>query len=112
MLIPDFANQPYIAEVLRTSDPNPDTIPSKIEHVIDGHWSQDSSEEINGSKVRIYHGFIPSPVPYHRTIRNISNGKRVTQVTRTKSIRNRDHYLYDLLVAQRDRHIIVAVPFH
>lgn len=112
MLRPDFCNQPYIAEVLRTSGAGA-AAPAALERLIEGRWNEDRLPDADGDEIMIHHGLVASQVPYHRASRTItSEGGVEVQIPRTKVIRSREHYLYDLLVVQRGRHFIVAVPFH
>lgn len=112
MLRTDFSNQPYIAEVLQTSSVGADRAPTAIEQLIDGRWNE-SRLDTDAGEITIYHGLVVSPTPFHRTRRTIldEKGKEI-EIPRTKLIRKRDHYLYDLLVLRRRNHLILAVPFH
>lgn len=113
MIRTDFFNQPYIAELLRTQVGSAERAPSAIEEVIHGKWDSDILVDPNGSETTIYHGFIASPYAYHRATRNISSaGGAAIQIPRIKTIRRRDHYLYDILLLRKDEHLVVAVPFH
>jgi hypothetical protein len=112
MIRPDFADQPYIAEVLRTSANSSGAL-SALERLVEGKWNQEVIQDPAENQITVLHGFVASASPYHRTTRTITTPKGETvQVPRQKVIRRRDHYLYDLLVVQRGRHVVVAVPFH
>jgi hypothetical protein len=105
MIRPDFSNQPYVAEVLRS--PAGDAVVRGIERLIVGKWERETAGD-----VAVHHGLTASTVPYHRVTRNIKSEGVDVSLPRTKSVRNRVQYLYDLLLVRRDRHIVVAVPFH
>src|SRR5579862_6853372 len=111
MLIPDFSNQPYIAEVIRTSASSQDVL-SAIERLLTGSW-KDETILVDNAEVTIHHGFLLSSVPYHRSTRTIVNadGAQIN-IPRSRTVRNRDHYFYDVFVANRNRDFIVAAPFH
>lgn len=110
MLTPDFSNQQYVAEVLRTTGGA--AVPTAIERLTAGKWDRDTVTTDAGS-IAVHHGFVPSPVAYHRATRTIkdASGHEVS-VPRTKVIRGQEQYLYDLFVLQRDRDVVIAVPFH
>lgn len=112
MIRPDFSDQPYIAEVLRTAAA-PASAPAALERLIEAHWDEERIRGTDGTEITIHHGLVSSVVPYHRAMRSITNtaGKEI-QIPRRKLIRNREHFFYDLLVVRRRRHVIVAVPFH
>jgi len=113
MINPDFINQPYIAELLRTPSNNIKRAMSAIEGIVYDLQPTETIEDADGSVVEIRHGFIASINPYHRTTRNIglTSGKS-TQIPRTKPIRRREHYLYDILLLRKNEHVVIAVPFH
>ena len=111
MLIPDFSNQPYIAEVIRTRASSADVI-SAIGRLLFGEWMQETAI-VDDTEILACHGFILSPVPYHRAIRNVRNsdGTAVTY-PRSKVIGKDEHYFYDLFVVNRNGHFVIAAPFH
>jgi hypothetical protein len=113
MIETDFVNQPYIAELLKMDSNNAQRTPSVLRRLPAEGWSTDSLDESSGLSTVIHHGFIASAFPYHRSVRNktSSTGKQIT-IPRTKTIRGRDHFLYDLLLVRRGEHVVVAVPFH
>lgn len=112
MIMPDFLNQPYIAEVLRTSAAATDLL-SAIGSITSGDWSQETTSGLDDREVVINHSFILSPRAFHRSTRRFTtpDGETIT-VPRVKSIRRHDHYYYDIFVVRCDRHVIVAMPFH
>jgi len=105
MIRTDFSNQPYVAEVLRS--PAGDAVVRSVERLIVGKWESQIVDDVT-----IYHGLTASTVPFHRVTRNVRFEGVDISLPRTKTVRNRLHYLYDLLLVRRDRHIVVAVPFH
>ena len=113
MIETDFVNQPYIAELLKMNSDSAERTPSVLKRLINEGWTTEAIDESNGLSTVIHHGFIASAFPYHRSVRNKTNstGTQIT-IPRTKTIRGKDHSLYDLLVVQRGEHIVIAVPFH
>jgi hypothetical protein len=113
MLTTDFSNKPYIAEVLRTSSAGAERAPGAIARLIEGKWTEERTPDETGDEIVIHHGFVASPIPYHRATRSLTSTEGgAIQIPRTKHIRGKEHYLYDLLVVGRGRHLVVAVPFH
>jgi hypothetical protein len=112
MFRPDFCNQLYTAEVLRTSAATSGA-PAVLERLIEGKWHEEHIPGTDGDEITIHHGLVASLVPHHRVRRTVTNEEGVElQIPRTKVIRGREQYLYDLLVVRRRRHVVVAVPFH
>ena len=113
MLTTDFSNQPYVAEVLRGSVSAIARIPAVIETLVDSAWREERVAIAPGDEITIRHSHIASRVAYHRATRSLTNAQGETvQIPRVKAIRRREHFLYDLLLLQRERHLVVAVPFH
>lgn len=112
MLMPDFCNQTYTAEVLRTQG-NAELL---AEAIVKLGIEPQRSQQINGpggDPVTILHAFCPSIKGFHRSIRTIEvKDQGTVMVPRTKIIHRKQNYLYDLIVAQRGRDILVAVPFY
>lgn len=113
MLVPDFCNKPYIAEVLQTATvAGAERAPVAIERLIEGRWHEERFLD-GEDEIMIHHGHVASTIPFHRATRNRTNANGVEeQIPKTKFIRGKEHYLYDLLLLRRGRHIVVAVPFH
>jgi hypothetical protein len=113
MIRPDFQNQPYTAEVLRSTPSGTLQATAAIEQIVDGRWTKQIAGDTNGREITIYHGMLASPFPYHRAVRIVTeaNGAEV-QIPRTKVSRRKEYFLYDLLIFRRQEHLIVAVPFH
>lgn len=113
MLSPDFVNQAYFAEVLKGQSELLERLPTELSSLVATAWKEETVEIGEGDSVRVYHAFVPSSIPFHRALRerNLDSGEVLT-LPRTKSIRRRDHYLYDILLLRRKRHLVVAVPFH
>src|SRR5438128_11569687 len=88
-------------------------VSSAVEPLIEGRWEEDSVEDVGGQQVIIRHGLVASPIQYHRATRVIADERgRELEIPRRKSMRGREHYLYDLLLVERGTHLIVAIPFH
>ena len=111
MLIPDFSNQPYIAEVIRTRAASADVI-SAIGQLLPGEWVRETAI-VDDTEMLTCHGFVLSPVPYHRAVRSVrtSDGTVVT-FPRSKIVGRDEYYFYDLFVVNRNGHFVVAAPFH
>lgn len=112
MLATDFFNQPYFAEVLKTPPAATEDAANLIERLIRGKWNRESLVD-NDEEITILHGHVASPVQFHRSLRlrTHADGAEI-QIPRTEFIRNKEHFLYDLLVVRRRQHVLVAVPFH
>ncbi|MFN0164916.1 MAG: hypothetical protein ACKV22_00675 [Bryobacteraceae bacterium] len=111
MLIPDFSNQPYIAEVVRTSAAATDVL-SAIGRLLGDEWKHERAT-VDGGEILVYHGFILSPERYHRAVRTTTNPDGVEiQIPRSKIVRSREHYFYDIFVVNRSKHFIIAAPFY
>lgn len=112
MIRPDFADQPYIAEVLRTSANGSGAV-SELGRLVEGKWNEEVILDPAENEIAVRHGFVASDKPYHRVTRTITNANGdAIQIPRQKMVRRREYYLYDFLVVQRGRHVVVAVPFH
>jgi hypothetical protein len=113
MLTPYFSNQPYVAEILRTSVTNAGRARHALRKHVDKDWQEYRLEQIDGRDIHIYHSFVGSTIPFHRAMRRIidENGKTI-EIPVIKSIRRRDHFLYDFLMLRREEHLVLAVPFH
>jgi hypothetical protein len=111
VLIPDFSNQPYIAEVIRTRAASADVI-SAIGQLLPGEWVRETAI-VDDTEMLTCHGFVLSPVPYHRAVRSVrtSDGTVVT-FPRSKIVGRDEYYFYDLFVVNRNGHFVVAAPFH
>lgn len=111
MLIPDFSNQPYIAEVIRTRASSTDVI-SAIGRLLGGEWMRETVT-VDDTEILTCHGFILSPERYHRAVREIKNSDgTVGRFPRSKIIGKDEHYFYDLFVVNRNGHFIIAAPFY
>lgn len=109
---PDFSDRTYIAEVLRTSA-DPMRAVKSILTAVEPPITEVAISEDKNDSVTIFHGFLSSERGFHRTVRTstLANGERV-ELPRQTSKRGKRLFLYDVLIAQRERHIVVAVPFH
>lgn len=107
MLTPDLFNREYTAEVLRTARRDSPSIDA-IRSLLATSWTEEHVDQ-EGDDVRVLHAFVASQTPYHR-VRAIDHpGQRAP---RTKAIRGVAHFLYDVLILVRGRHVVIAVPFH
>jgi hypothetical protein len=111
MITPDFSDRNYTAEVIKTKSA------AEIFTGISERGRKQSVEEhvtdTESTPIKVYHGFLSTPVAYHRYPRTVkmADGGEMT-IPRTHRVREKDHNLYDVLVAQCGQHIVVAVPFH
>jgi hypothetical protein len=112
MLITDFCNQPYVAEVLKTSTSGAERAPEVIERLIDGKWRTEKPSS-DANDITVHHGYVASPIQYHRTTRKRTDVRGAEiEIPRIKNVRGKEYFLYDLLVLTRRQHVVVAVPFH
>ena len=109
---PDFSDRTYTAEVMKTlSDPS-DAVKA-ILRLTTGPRNECESAERLASVVRVIHTFIATKEGYHRFARTlIGPNRKQIEIPRHQTVREVDCYLYDVLIAQCQRHIVVAVPFH
>lgn len=111
MIVPELYNRTYTAEVLRSRG-STDIIIEAIQRLtIEHHQSEQVDQKDTPTKM--FHSFWVSERVYYRSTREVElpNKGRVS-VPRTKKIRGKQHYLYDVLVATCGRDVIVAVPYH
>jgi hypothetical protein len=113
MLMPDLCSRTYTAEVLRTKG-NAELVADIIGRLTTDHRPQ---EQVNGPSIDpivITHSFIASQVRFHRPNRaeEAATEEEVGVLPRTKNIRGKQHYLYDLLLARCGLDVMVAVPYH
>lgn len=112
MLMPDLCNQTYTAEVLRTQG-GADRITEEIARLTVERQRPEQIEGPEEPPTTILHSFARSPRGYHRANRAIEvKGKGTVTVPRINMVRGKQHYLYDVIIAQRGRDILVAVPYH
>jgi hypothetical protein len=125
MIIPDFTEKTYIAEVLKTAGDASSIVDAiarlavgpkteeLIEENVGGQISESlQEEEFAGYNVRLIHTFLASPKAMHRNSREVRIKGEMVVVPRVKNIRGTDQFLYDLIIAQSRNHIVIAVPFH
>lgn len=109
MLMPDFINREYTAEVLRTrsaASPAPDV----IRRLVTQEWAEERLAQ-DGATVTVLHSFVSSEFAYHRN-RQTKFRADGNELPRRHMVLTREHFLYDVLVLHKGRHTIVAVPFH
>lgn len=112
MINPDFSDRTYTAEVMRTKT-DPLAALKGVTQLMRQPQPESHLDEATGATVTLYHGFLAIERDFHRFPRKVkrSDGTEVTIPHRIR-IRNREANLYDVLLAQSNHHIIVAVPFH
>jgi len=112
MIVPDLFNRTYIAEILRTQL-DTDFIIETIKRLTIEHSPPEQVEELGATSITMIHSFLPSSTGYHRFTRTVESPMQGTfSVPRTKNIRGKQHYLYDVLIATGGRDVIIAVPYH
>jgi hypothetical protein len=101
----------FSAEVLRLSSANVGIIES-IDRVTVGPRNRTDVNE-DGNTVEVFHRFLPSARPFHKATRQRTEADgSTTSIPREVTIKRQTRFLYDVVVAQCDRHVVVAVPFH
>jgi hypothetical protein len=107
----DFFGQSYTAEILRTTRAATE-IATALAPLVTGPWKGQLIPSDDFSGMTLFHGFLPSTIPYHRTVRQVRSADGMRHIPQTKTIRGKTHFLYDVLVVCRGRHLLVAVPFY
>jgi hypothetical protein len=110
MISPDLQDCTYTAEVLRTRAAS-DDIARRIADSVEAPRTIESASSERGD-ITIVHAFTTASRTYHRTLRRKSEGKAEVLVPRQKTVSGRERFVYDVLVVQRGRHTVLAVPFH
>lgn len=112
MLNPDFSDRTYTAEVIRLKSASTDAL-QIISDLTHGPRKTLSEKDLGVPDLKVVHAFVPSKREYHRVEKTIiaDDGKRITIPRRIGSARVQS-FLYDVLIAQLGRHLVVAVPFH
>jgi len=109
---PDFSDKTYTVEVLKTKADGNGPFHTLAKLIASPEMDRESTE-INPSPINLCHGFMLSERGYHRLTRVITLADQTQRtIPTTKSVKGREMYLYDVLVAQCRHHIVVAVPFH
>jgi len=112
MLTPDLYSRTYTAEVLRTRGKT-DLVVKAIGELTIEHRPKEQVDGLGNTPIKILHSFVTSAIAYHRSTKIIEDKKLGTiTLPRTKTIRKKQHFLYDVLVAQHGRDVIIAVPYH
>jgi hypothetical protein len=109
---PDFSDRTYTAEVMKVAL-DPDEALKTICRLTTGPRNELKFEETDGRIVRIIHTFAASERPFHRIPRRVvgPDGQE-SEIPRTAKIRGVKSFLYDVFIAQSQKHIVVAAPFH
>ena len=112
MLNPDFTDRTYVAEVLKTRTDGGGAFDSIAKLTINAESAIERADTA-APPIRLGHGFVSTPNTYHRFPRVIRthDGSEV-HIPRQKTTRGRTVNLYDVLIAQRQKHVVIAVPFH
>lgn len=114
MIFPDYRNRSYTAEVLRV-EKGMDKVFDAVSRLTVAPKDETITQDENNDGVKIFHGFTATPhdKPFHRSSQLVvgPDGKKIS-LPRIKQIRNKSHYLYDVIIAVRKNHLLVAVPFH
>lgn len=112
MLMPDLCSRTYTVEVLKVKrDVN--LIVDTISRLTVDHRPPEEVGGPGGSQAAIFHSFVASARGYHRSTRRSAapTGEAVT-FPRTKKVRGKEHFLYDVLLARCGASVIIAVPYH
>ena len=113
MLSPDMFDRNYTAEILRARGRDVNKILEIIKRHTTGYRPPHLVNGGGDIPIEIHHSFVTSSKVYHRTVRTLETPDRGTiTVPRTQRMRGKEYYLYDVLLACRDRDVVVAVPFH
>lgn len=111
MINPDLQDCTYTAEVLRTRTATAD-VATRISEVATAPRNIERLEG-DGGAITLIHAFTGASRTHHRAIRKRTGPRgEVTEFPRQKSIGGGKRFFYDVLIAQRQRHTILAVPFH
>ena len=111
MLNPDFSDRTYTAEVLKTNGKPTDALKAILK-LTQGPKTEEEVKE-GENLVRLVHCFLPSVREYHRFPRTVTleNGSRV-EIPRSTIFRGKKCSLYDIIIAQCQNYLVIAVPFH
>ncbi len=110
MIHPDIQDCQYTVEVLRTRAATPEIAnqifataipPRAIDKIPTG-----------GGTISLFHAFISASRVHHRSMRTRIDGGKEVLVPRKKLVGRKERFIYDVLIAQRGRHTVLAVPFH
>ena len=112
MTNPDFADRTYTAEVLRFKADASEAFKAILRLTIEPEI-EEVSDEATGSLVKVCHAFLASRKEFHRATRIIlaPDGSQIL-LPRQKKIRDVQHNLYDVYLAQCRNQLVLAVPFH
>lgn len=112
MTNPDFSDRTYTAEVIKCKTGGEAALDRIIKLLTDTSIAVEANDADQPS-VRICHGFLATQHAFHRYPRVITTkeGQEIN-IPRQKKIRGKEHFLYDVIVAQSQSHVVVAVPFH
>lgn len=108
----DFSERTYTAEVMKTGT-NPADAIKAIGKLTTEPREEIETQDTDGRTVKIVHAFIATKHEFHRSPRFVvgADGKQF-EIPRRDTVRGTECYLYDVFVAQCDKHIVIAVPFH
>lgn len=110
MIDPDLQDCTYTAEVLRTHAATSEIAERILGSVIAPKATDITSTE--SGPIALFHGFTTASRVHHRAMRTKVDRLGERLVPRQKAVSGRERFVYDVLVAQRGRHTVLAVPFH
>lgn len=107
----DMGSRTFTAEVIRSRGVA--AVVNGIAALLDGTRTRFQVSSADPTPIEVLHGFVASPLAYHRATRTVrTEANREVTIPREKRIRNRVHFLYDVLIFARRQYVLVAVPFH
>ena len=111
MITPDFSERTYTGEVLKTKAQPADALKAILQ-LTQGPRTEIQIEERVG-RVTVTHCFLSTDRDYHRFPRTVTlnDGKKI-EIPRQVVVRGKQRQLYDVLIAQCQQHLVIAVPFH
>jgi hypothetical protein len=112
MINPDFSDRTYTAEVSKCKTGADAAFDRIAKLVTDPNVAVEANDSDQAS-IKVCHGFVATKQAFDRYPRSITTkeGVEIT-IPRQRKIRGKECYLYDVIVAQSQSHVIVAVPFH
>ena len=114
MLTPDFQGRAFTAEVLVYRRGRRDVITpiSRLTQRPLATVAENKDDEARIAPIKLFHSYIATKYRYHGANRSVVERNQQVAIPREKKIRGVQHYLYDILVAESDNLVVIAVPFH